>query len=100
MQYRIIKDLAMSLKLTLWMLAAILTCGTLATSCKHNMDDYVPPQPKPFPSDEERVAYAEKLFGVTIDKNQDWVLTCEYSVATWGLGPKVANNYFCSDFSC
>lgn len=70
----------MSPKLTLWMLAAILTCGTLATSCKHNMDDYVPPQPKPFPSDEERVAYAEKLFGVTIDKNQDWVLTSEYSV--------------------
>lgn len=70
----------MSPKLSLWMLTAILTCGTLMTSCKHEMDDYVPPQPKPLPTNAERVAYAEKLFGVTIDKNQDWVLTNEYSV--------------------
>lgn len=72
-------------KVTLWMLTATLfVCSTLVlTSCKHDMDGYTPtptPTPTPAPTDKERVAYAEKVLGVTIDPKQDWVLTSEYSV--------------------
>lgn len=67
-------------KITLWMFTAtLLVCSTqVLTSCKHDTDGYTP---KPAPSDKERVEYAEKVLGVTIDPNQDWVLTSEYSVS-------------------
>ena len=32
-------------------------------------------------TDADRMAYAEKVLGITIDKQQDWVLTNEYSVS-------------------
>jgi hypothetical protein len=52
-------------------------CLLALNSCEHDMDKY---QKKPAPSDAERVSYAEKVLGITIDKQQDWVLTKEYSV--------------------
>lgn len=52
-------------------------CLLALNSCEHDMDKY---QKKPVPSDAERVSYAEKVLGITIDKQQDWVLTKEYSV--------------------
>lgn len=52
-------------------------CLLALNSCEHDMDKY---QKKPTPSDAERVSYAEKVLGITIDKQQDWVLTKEYSV--------------------
>ena len=56
----------------------VFACGTVAlTSCKHDMDDYLKPYPV---TDEERVEYAQKVLGVTLDPEQDWVLTSEYSV--------------------
>ena len=62
-----------------WCFPAILLVGlTVLSSCKHDMDDYVK---KPYNvTDEERVRYAEEKLGVTIDPNQDWILTSEYSV--------------------
>ncbi len=66
-------------RLKLWMWVAVIgSCGAMTTSCKHDVSDY---QPKPFPSDEERVQYAEKILETSIDPNQDWVLTSEYSVS-------------------
>jgi hypothetical protein len=52
-------------------------CLLALNSCEHDMDKY---QKKPTQSDAERVSYAEKVLGITIDKQQDWVLTKEYSV--------------------
>ena len=52
---------------------AIFLCG-----CKHDMDNY---EKKPYTvTDAERVAYAERTLGITIDPQQDWVLTSFYSV--------------------
>ena len=64
---------------SLWMLTAIFFIGvTLLAGCSHDMDDY---KKKPYDvTDEERVAYAEKLLGTTFDTEQDWVLTSECSV--------------------
>jgi hypothetical protein len=63
----------------LWFFSGIMAVGCLLAlnSCEHDMDKY---QKKPVPSDAERVSYAEKVLGITIDKQQDWVLTKEYSV--------------------
>jgi len=63
----------------LWYFSGIMAVGCLLAlnSCEHDMDKY---QKKPVPSDAERVSYAEKVLGITIDKQQDWVLTKEYSV--------------------
>ena len=63
----------------LWIFSGIMAVGCLLAlnSCEHDMDKY---QKKPVPSDAERVSYAEKVLGITIDKQQDWVLTKEYSV--------------------
>ena len=63
----------------LWIFSGIMAVGCLLAlnSCEHDMDKY---QKKPTPSDAERVSYAEKVLGITIDKQQDWVLTKEYSV--------------------
>ena len=63
----------------LWFFSGIMAVGCLLAlnSCEHDMDKY---QKKPTPSDAERVSYAEKVLGITIDKQQDWVLTKEYSV--------------------
>ena len=63
----------------LWYFSGIMAVGCLLAlnSCEHDMDKY---QKKPTPSDAERVSYAEKVLGITIDKQQDWVLTKEYSV--------------------
>ena len=63
----------------LWIFSGIMAVGCLLAlnSCEHDMDMY---QKKPTPSDAERVSYAEKVLGITIDKQQDWVLTKEYSV--------------------
>ena len=63
----------------LWFFSGIMAVGSLLAlnSCEHDMDKY---QKKPTPSDAERVSYAEKVLGITIDKQQDWVLTKEYSV--------------------
>ncbi len=48
----------------------------LLTGCSHDMDNY-----KPYDvTDEDRVKYAEEKLGVTIDPNQDWVLTDECNV--------------------
>lgn len=57
--------------------AILMGCGLTLTSCKHDMSDYTP---KPFPTDQERVQYAERILGTTIDLNQDWILTSEYRV--------------------
>jgi len=70
-----------------WMPAAILTiCGIMALSgCNHDMDANVTQtettvkQPYTM-TDEERVKYAEQTLGITIDRQQDWVLTTQYSV--------------------
>ncbi len=65
---------------SLWALPTILlvVCAIVLTSCKHDMDDY---RKKPYDvTDEERVAYAEKLLGTSIDPEQDWELTSECSV--------------------
>lgn len=59
------------------MKAAILVISSLMVlnSCKHDKDDY---EKKPYTvTDNDRVSYAEKTFGITIDKLQDWVLTNE-----------------------
>ena len=63
-----------------WMLTYILIVGTMVlTGCSPNADDY---KKKPYNvTDEERVKYAEGLLGTTIDPEQDWVLTSEYSVS-------------------
>lgn len=60
-----------------WKLTAILFGGAmLLTGCSHDMDNY-----KPYDvTDEDRVKYAEEKLGVTIDPNQDWVLTDECNV--------------------
>ena len=63
-----------------WLSAAVLAICSLImlTSCSHDDDKY---EKKVYPvTDDERVSYAEKILGVTIDKEQDWVLTREYSV--------------------
>jgi len=50
----------------------------VATSCKHDLDDYVK---KPYTvTDDERLAYAEKTLQTTFDKQQDWVLTANYNI--------------------
>ena len=69
----------MKQSVSLWMLTIILFTGaTVLTSCSHDMDDY---RKKPYDvTDEERVKYAEQKLGTTIDPEQDWVLTSEYSV--------------------
>ena len=64
------------IKTKMRMCAAILFAGTTWTSCHHDMDF------KPYDvTDEQRVAYAEQVLGVTLDPNQDWILTSEYSVS-------------------
>ena len=63
-----------------WMMAAILTsCGTMAlTGCSHDKDDYTK---KPYTvTDLERISHAEKTLGISIDQQQDWTLTNDYSV--------------------
>lgn len=67
-------------QMTSWMTTTILlACGAVVlTSCKHDMDDYVK---KPYTmTDEERINYAEQTLGITIDRQNDWVLTTQYSV--------------------
>ena len=50
----------------------------VATSCKHDLDDYVK---KPYTvTDNERLEYAQRTLNTTFDKQQDWVLTADYSV--------------------
>ena len=65
---------------SLWTLPTILlvVCTIVLTSCKHDMDDY---KKQPYDvTDEERVAYAEKILETTIDPEQNWELTSECSV--------------------
>ena len=63
----------------LWMAAILTICGTMMlTGCKHEIT-YT--EKKQYTvTDEERVKYAGETLGTTIDPNQDWVLTSEYSV--------------------
>jgi len=64
--------------LLLALTAIIFSYGSVAlTSCKHDTDNYLKPYPV---TDQERVEYAQKILGVTIDPEQDWELTSEYSV--------------------
>ena len=64
--------------LCLW--ATMMMGGLMVTtSCKHDLNDYTK-QPTTV-TDSERLAYAEKTLGnITIDPNQNWVLTNQYSV--------------------
>ena len=61
------------------MLSCILLIGgTVLAGCTPNADDY---RKKPYDvTDEERVKYAEGMLKTTIDPEQDWELTSEYSV--------------------
>ena len=61
--------------------------GAMAlSSCKQDMYENQPKPEEPTPdpptvvTDPERVAYAEKVLGVSIDKEQDWSLSEEYSI--------------------
>lgn len=69
----------MNQKKIIWLLGSFLFVGTaLLTGCSHDMDDY---QKKTYDvTDDERVRYAEKKLGVTIDPEQDWELTSEFGV--------------------
>lgn len=59
-------------------IAAIVIGGmAVMTGCSKDSDDY---EKKQHASDAERMSHAEKTLGVTIDKEQDWVLTNEYTV--------------------
>lgn len=65
----------------------MLLIGAMAlSSCKQDLYENQPKPEEPTPgapavvTDAERVAYAEKVLGVTIDKEQDWSLTNEYSI--------------------
>ena len=62
----------------LWVFAT-LACGIMVlTSCKHDMDSYVK---KPYSvTDGERLSYAEKTLGVTIDRQHDWTMSQQYSI--------------------
>ena len=65
---------------TLWILATIMLVGsiTMLTSCKHDSDDYVK---KPYSvTDDDRLRYAEKKLGITIDRQQDWTMSKQYSI--------------------
>ena len=69
----------MKQKMTLGMLGVLLfTSAAALTSCKHDADDYLK---KPYViSNEERLKHAEEQLGVSLDRQQDWVLTQQYSV--------------------
>ena len=61
--------------------------GAMAlSSCKQDLYENQPKPEEPTPdpptvvTDAERVAYAEKVLGVTFDKEQNWSLTEEYSI--------------------
>ena len=65
---------------SLWMLATLLLVGsiTMLTSCKHDADDYVK---KPYSvTDDDRIRYAEGKLGITIDRQQDWTMSQQYSI--------------------
>ena len=62
------------------MLATLLLVGsiTMLTSCKHDADDYVK---KPYSvTDDDRIRYAEGKLGITIDRQQDWTMSQQYSI--------------------
>ena len=62
------------------MLATLLLVGsiTMLTSCKHDADDYVK---KPYSvTDDDRIRYAEGQLGITIDRQQDWTMSQQYSI--------------------
>ena len=61
------------------MAVILLTSGLVTlTGCKHDMDDYVR---KPYSvTDQQRKSYAEQVLGISIDPQQDWVLTQTLSV--------------------
>ena len=62
------------------MLATLLLVGsiTMLTSCKHDADDYVK---KPYSvTDDDRIRYAEGKLGITIDRQQDWTMSKQYSI--------------------
>ena len=69
----------MKQKITLGILTALFFAGSTAlTSCNKDMDDYIK---KPYSvTDADRVRYAEKVLGVKIDTQQDWLLTLQNSV--------------------
>ena len=62
------------------MLATLLLVGsiTMLTSCKHDADDYVK---KPYSvTDDDRIRYAEEQLRITIDRQQDWTMSQQYSI--------------------
>lgn len=69
----------MNQTMTKWMPATLLIGGLIAlTGCSHDASDYTR---KPYSvTDQQRKEYAEQVLGVTIDAQQDWVLTQAFSV--------------------
>ena len=64
-------------------MAAILTsCGTMAlTGCKHDLEYDNTNTKVPYNvTNQDRLSHAEKTLGITIDRQQDWTLTNDYSV--------------------
>ena len=62
------------------MLATLLLVGSIAmlTSCKQDADDFLK---KPYSvTDDDRIRYAEGQLGITIDRQQDWTMSQQYSI--------------------
>ena len=62
------------------MLATLLLVGsiTMLTSCKQDADDFLK---KPYSvTDDDRILYAEGQLGITIDRQQDWTMSQQYSI--------------------
>ena len=62
------------------MLATLLLVGsiTMLTSCKQDADDFLK---KPYSvTDDDRIRYAEGQLGITIDRQQDWTMSQQYSI--------------------
>ena len=64
---------------SLCLMTTMLAAGLMVmTSCKHDDDNYAE---KPSTVDEnDRVKYAQRILETTFDKDQDWVLTADFSV--------------------
>lgn len=60
------------------LLILLMICSLVTfTGCSHDSDVY---EKRNAATDAERIAHAEKVLGVRIDAEQDWVLTKEYSI--------------------